>query len=406
VSQSLACLFWGRSLPPRFGQGALALCALFLGLAARLSPAAGLCSAAELNKLANKLVIDSADLVRCQNGVVVSVHPLASRIGVGTLTGGGTAVDAAVATALPLAVTWPGAGNIGGGRYMVIVPTSGEGPPIAVDFRETGPAAAIKEMFVAKEGRTAHRRVGVPGTVRGLALAHRRIGRLASREVVMPAVRLARDGFAMDAATADSLNDIHKKSDRQQFAALHRVYGKADGKPWQAGERLVQPQLAVTLQEIAERGPDAFYLGPTAHKIAAEMRRGGGLTTWDDLAAHQPKFRQPVRGTFGALPPQKIASLRDASHTHDDATDELLAGLLRSLCQCRPHAGPLKGSGLSMAWRGMVEQRHLPSTLKGKSASNGKTAAFFTGGLSLPLSDLSRCGFGARQGPAPESSAR
>src|SRR5580692_8791580 len=171
------------------------------------------------------LPVISGDLVHCQHGLVVSVHPFASRIGVETLRQGGTAVDAAVATAFALAVTWPGAGNIGGGGYMVVVPTSGKAGsekavPVVVDFREVAPAAATKEMFVAKEGRTPHRRVGVPGTVRGLALAHGRFGRLAWREVVMPAVGLARDGFALDAATASSLNEYLGKSEKQEFAEL------------------------------------------------------------------------------------------------------------------------------------------------------------------------------------------
>jgi gamma-glutamyltranspeptidase / glutathione hydrolase len=252
------------------------------------------CPAAELHNL----VVGSGDLVHCQHGVVVSVHPQASRVGVETLVAGGTAVDAAVATAFALAVTWPGAGNIGGGGYMVIMPTSGEAKPVAVDFREVAPAAATREMFATKEQQTAHRRVGVPGTVRGLALAHSRFGRLAWRELVMPAVRLAHDGFELDKATAESLNEILRTSDRNKFAELHRVYGKPDGKAWQPGDRLVQPELAATLQAIADHGPDAFYLGPTADRLAAEMRRGGGLITREDLAAYRPTFREPARGTY------------------------------------------------------------------------------------------------------------
>jgi gamma-glutamyltranspeptidase/glutathione hydrolase len=253
-----------------------------------------LCPAAEPSHLAT----DSGDLVHCQNGVVVSVHPLASRIGVDTLVRGGTAVDAAVATAFALAVTWPGAGNIGGGGYMVVVPTSGKAVPVVVDFREVAPAAATKEMFVKPADRSAHRRVGVPGTVRGLALAHGRFGRLPWRDLVLPGVRLARDGFVLDAATAASLNEILGKSDRQTFAELHRVYGRPGGGAWKPGERLVQPDLAATLQEIAERGPDGFYLGTTADKIVAEMSRGGGLITREDLATYRAKFREPVRGTY------------------------------------------------------------------------------------------------------------
>jgi len=274
-----------RSCSPR---ASLALAVVILGLLARLSPAAE----------AHDQLVVSGDLVRCKNGVVVSVHPLASRIGVETLARGGSAVDAAVATAFALATTWPGAGNIGGGGYMVIVPSSGQAKPVVVDFREVAPAAATKDMFEKPEGRTPHRLVGVPGTVRGLALAHARFGRLAWRDLVMPAVALARDGFTLDAATADSLNDILKKAERTKFAELHRVYGRLGGGSWKAGERLVQPELAATLREIADHGPDAFYLGHTGEQIAAEMRRGGGLITRDDLAAYQAKLREPVRGTY------------------------------------------------------------------------------------------------------------
>jgi gamma-glutamyltranspeptidase / glutathione hydrolase len=279
---------------PRNGSGpraALVATALF-AFVAILN--ATICAAAEPRDTA----VISGDLVRCKNGVVVSVHPLASRIGVDALAKGGSAVDAAVATAFALAVTWPGAGNIGGGGYMMVVPTSGNVPPVAVDFREVAPAGATKDMFERKEGQTPHRKVGVPGTVRGLALAHSRFGRLPWQDLVTPAVGLARDGFVLDAATAESLNDILNKSDRKKFAELFRVYGKSDGKAWQAGDRLVQPELATTLEAIADRGPDAFYLGPTADKIAAEMQRGGGLITRDDLAAYRPKVREPVRGTY------------------------------------------------------------------------------------------------------------
>ncbi|HEV3300155.1 MAG TPA: gamma-glutamyltransferase [Planctomycetaceae bacterium] len=276
-----------RPQPPRY-------CAIAALIALTLCLSALLCTAAE----PRNLQIQHGDLVRCQNGVVVSVHPLASRIGADALVRGGTAVDAAVATAFALAVTWPGAGNIGGGGYMVIVPTLGKAVPVVVDFREVAPAAATKEMFVAKEGRTPHRRVGVPGTVRGLALAHGRFGRLAWRDLVMPAVGLARDGFSLDAATASSLNEYLGKSEKQKFAELHRVFGKPGGGEWKSGDRLVQPELAETLEQIADRGPDAFYLGGTADKLAAEMRRGRGLITKDDLAAYHARFREPVRGTY------------------------------------------------------------------------------------------------------------
>jgi gamma-glutamyltranspeptidase/glutathione hydrolase len=267
-----------------------------------------------------KSAIQTGDLVRCKNGLVVSVHPLASRIGAGTLARGGTAVDAAVATAFALAVTWPEAGNIGGGGYMVIAPPTNKGTPIAVDFRETAPAAATRDMFVKPEGRVAHRRVGVPGTVRGLELAHKRFGRIAWRELVEPAVRLAKDGFTLDGPTAASLNDILGETDKQEFAELHRVFGKPGGGLWQAGDRLVQPDLALVLREIADRGADGFYLGRAAEKIAAEMQHAGGLITQDDLAAYQAKFREPVRGTYRGF---EIVSVPPSSSGGTTLVEEL-----------------------------------------------------------------------------------
>ena len=184
------------------------------------------------------------------NGVVVTVSGPASEVGLEALKRGGNAVDSAVATALALAVTWPEAGNIGGGGYLLALPDRGE--PLAFDFREVAPAAATREMFVDPAGRTPHRRVGVPGTVRGLALAHRRLGRLPWRELVQPAIELARDGFEVDAETARSINGVLESSDKTQFAELHRVFGRPGGGKWQAGDRLVQPDLARTLQRIAE----------------------------------------------------------------------------------------------------------------------------------------------------------
>jgi len=242
--------------------------------------------------------IVSADLVRCHNGAVVSVSPLASEIGAEILSQGGTAVDAAVATAFALEVTWPEAGNIGGGGYLLVVPTHGRGTPNVVDFRERAPAAATKDMFVDPRGRTPHRRVGVPGTVRGLALAHNRFGRLPWKQLLAPAIELARNGFELDAAAAESLNTILSRSAREKFDELWRVYGKPGGQSWRAGNRLKQPELAGTLERIADGGADGFYTGPVAEQIAAEMRRGGGLITKEDLAAYQAKLREPVKASY------------------------------------------------------------------------------------------------------------
>jgi gamma-glutamyltranspeptidase/glutathione hydrolase len=234
------------------------------------------------------------DTVEAKNGAVVSVSGPASDVGLAVLKDGGNAVDAAVASAFALAVTWPEAGNIGGGGYMVVY---GGGEQVVFDFRETAPAAATRDMFVKPEGRTPHRRVGAPGTVRGLALAHTKLGKKPWKDLVLPAVKLARDGFPLDAATARSLNSVVRSSKADTHAELRRVFGKPKGE-WKAGDLLTQPDLARTLERIAERRADGFYTGETADLIAAEMQRGGGLVTKDDLAGYRAKERQPLHGTY------------------------------------------------------------------------------------------------------------
>jgi gamma-glutamyltranspeptidase/glutathione hydrolase len=246
--------------------------------------------------IASSAFAESAD-VRCQNGAVVSVSAEAAQVGVQTLERGGSAVDAAVATAFALAVTYPPAGNIGGGGYMLVVPRDAA-KSLVFDFREVAPRAAARDMFVNPAGRTPHRRVGVPGTVRGLALAHERFGKRPWRELVLPAAALAREGFQLSAWLADDLNKVLARSDKSQFAALHRALGRADARPWRAGDRLVQPELADVLSRIADHGADGFYAGPVAEMIAAEMRAGGGLVTEDDLSAYRPIAREPIRTSY------------------------------------------------------------------------------------------------------------
>ncbi len=235
------------------------------------------------------------ETVQAKHAMVVSVSPEASDVGLAILRRGGNAVDAAVATALALAVTYPGAGNIGGGGFMLVWPGMGE-PPACVDYRETAPAAATPDMFTKERAPYSHRAVGVPGTPRGLALAHRRWGKLPWRELVLPAVKLAKEGFAIDRALADDLNDIAKKPTTS--AEFRRVFVPQRGEPWSAGDRLTQPDLARTLQMLADGGPDAFYRGTIAEAMVAEMRAGGGLITADDLAGYQAKVRVPTHGTY------------------------------------------------------------------------------------------------------------
>ncbi len=234
--------------------------------------------------------------VEGRHGMVVSVSPPGTDVGLAILKHGGNAVDAAVATAFALAVTYPAAGNLGGGGFMVVYPGHGA-EPVVIEYRETAPAAAGRTMFDRDDSWYGHKVVGVPGTVRGLALAHQRFGKLPWKEVVAPALRLAEDGFIVDAPLASSLNWV--VNDSADFPELRRVLGKNQGKDdWQAGDRLVQKDLARTLRRIAEQGPDAFYTGAVAEQIAAEMKAGGGLITRADLAGYRANVRRPIHGTY------------------------------------------------------------------------------------------------------------
>jgi gamma-glutamyltranspeptidase/glutathione hydrolase len=228
-------------------------------------------------------------------GMVVSVSRPGSEVGVEILKRGGNAVDAAIAVAFALAVTWPEAGNIGGGGFMLVYP-GGDRTPVVIDYRETAPAAATRDMFAQGRG-SQYRLVGVPGTVRGLGLAHKRFGKLPWNDLVQPAIGLAEKGFAISAGLARSLNRVLASS--RDFPELRRVYGKDGGaNRWQPGDRLVQTDLAKTLSRIAEGGPDAFYTGELADPLVAEMRAGNGLITKTDLAAYQAKERVPIHGTY------------------------------------------------------------------------------------------------------------
>lgn len=266
-------------------------------------------STAALAQAVPRLVILPAENVTAEHGMVVSVSPPASDVGRDVLKAGGTAVDAAVATALALAVTWPEAGNIGGGGFMMVWPGK-SAPPVCVEYRETAPAASTPDMFVGEDKPFTHRMVGTPGTVRGLALAHQKYGKLPWRDLVLPAEKLAREGFAIDAGLAKSINGVLKTSPEKDFPELRRVFAPPEGRAeWQAGDRLTQPDLGKTLARLADEGPDAFYRGVIAEQLVAEMKQGGGLITAADLNAYQAKVRETIRGTYrghevyGAPPP-------------------------------------------------------------------------------------------------------
>src|SRR5947209_3457247 len=192
----------------------------------------------------------SDHFVDAKHGIVVSVSPYASEAGLSILSQGGNAVDAAIATAFALAVAYPPAGNLGGGGFMVVHPAPGQGPPVVFDYRETAPAAAFPGMFKKEESQFTHKSVAVPGTVRGFAMAHRRFGTLSWVELLQPAIELARNGFLLDTNLADSMNLTLAAAPEQ--AEFQRVFGKPGGGPWKLGERLLQPELARTLQVLAD----------------------------------------------------------------------------------------------------------------------------------------------------------
>lgn len=238
----------------------------------------------------------TGETVEARHGVVVSVSSAGSAVGRDILMRGGNAVDAAVATAFALAVSFPEAGNIGGGGFMVIHPGRGA-VPVVVDYRETAPASVAADTFVAAGSPTPHRLVGVPGTVRGLAAAHDRFGRLPWRDLVLPAAALAADGFELNQDLAQSLNAALTQPGNEADE-MRRVLRKPGGGRWAAGDRLVQPELASTLRRIAEHGPSGFYDGEVAASIVQTLAEGRGLITLTDLSKYEAKFRKPVHGMF------------------------------------------------------------------------------------------------------------
>jgi len=236
-----------------------------------------------------------AETVESKAGVVVCVSPLAADVGVAILKRGGNAVDAAVAVAFAQAVTWPEAGNIGGGGFMMV---AAPGKDVrCIEYRETAPAAAKVDLFAdGTVGGLDHKAAGVPGTVRGLALAHEKYGKLPWADVVMPAVKLAEEGFAMNAVLAGSLNRVLADS-KTTNAEFKRVYGKP-GEEWNAGDKLVLKDLGKTLRLVAEKGADAFYTGEPAELLAKEMKANSGLITKADIAAYKANDREPIRTTY------------------------------------------------------------------------------------------------------------
>ena len=246
----------------------------------------------------------SIHAVPAEHGLVVAQEKIAARIGADILRQGGNAVDAAVATGFAMAVTYPRAGNIGGGGFMVIhLAHSNE--DVAVDYRETAPAAATRDMFLGPDGKPDNAKsrdsalgIGVPGTVAGLALALEKYGsgKFTLAQLLKPAIELARDGFVLTDDMADTLPQWYRRL--AKWPASMKVFSRADGTSLGEGDKLVQVDLAATLGAIAEQGPRGFYQGPVADKLAKAIHDAGGIMTTDDLKAYQPVIRTPVRGTY------------------------------------------------------------------------------------------------------------
>ncbi len=236
--------------------------------------------------------------VRARRAMVVAQEPNAVDVGVQVLKSGGNAIDAAVAVAFTLAVTHPSAGNVGGGGFLLA--RFADGRSTFIDFREMAPASASRNMYAGPDGKATSdsvkgwRAAGVPGTVRGLELAHRKYGRKPWAGLVEPAVNLARRGVTISYAEARSMCGSRKLM--AQFPESNRIFLK-DGTCFEAGERLIQPELATVLDRVARLGAKDFYAGETARILAAEMKKNGGEITLADLKAYKAVERAPLKGT-------------------------------------------------------------------------------------------------------------
>jgi gamma-glutamyltranspeptidase/glutathione hydrolase len=249
-------------------------------------------------------VAGTTHAVVAEHGMVVSQEKLGARVGADVLKRGGNAVDAAVATAFAMAVTYPRAGNIGGGGFMVIH-LAERNEDIAIDYREMAPAATTRDIFLGSDGKPDSTKsrdsalgIGVPGTVAGLSLALEKYGsgKFTLAQLLQPAIDLASDGFPLADDVADTLASGQRRLSR--WPSSQQMLSHADDTPLHEGDLLVQPDLAATLSAIAAQGPRGFYEGPVAEKIAKAVRDAGGTMTTDDLRSYRAVIRTPVRGTY------------------------------------------------------------------------------------------------------------
>lgn len=246
--------------------------------------------------------MDRVHPVYARQGMVSAQEALAAQIGLDILQAGGNAVDAGVAVAFALAVTLPRAGNIGGGGFMLVYDAE-TGQTKAIDYREMAPSASGRDMFLDAEGnadsdlsRFSGLASGVPGTVAGMQMALEEYGTMTLAEVIEPAIKLARDGIAVTPGLSDSLKELDERL--KKWPASEKIFFKPDGAAYEAGELLVQADLAATLQKIADEGPAGFYQGETAEKIVAAVQAAGGNMTAEDMAGYKAVLRDPVKGSY------------------------------------------------------------------------------------------------------------
>lgn len=247
------------------------------------------------------LALGAREPVRARKVMVTAQEPIATDVGVQILKQGGNAVDAAVAVGFALAVTHPFAGNLGGGGFLLV--RFADGRTTFIDFREKAPAAASRNMYLDASGKVTRdslvgwRAAGVPGTVRGLELAHKKFGKLPWKKLVEPSVKLASKGFTVSYSLSQSLKSEGTNRLLSQFPESKRIFLKG-GAHYEPDDKLVQPELGKTLARIAKQGSKDFYEGQTARMLAAEMAKNGGHITLEDLKAYQAVERKPLQGTY------------------------------------------------------------------------------------------------------------
>ncbi|MFP4096483.1 MAG: gamma-glutamyltransferase [Cyclobacteriaceae bacterium] len=270
----------------------LAIFIIFITIAACSSQSNELAEKEPLSRQENEGVVGA-------NGMVVTAHPLASQIGLDVLKKGGNAFDAAIAVKYALAVVLPKAGNLGGGGYMVY--RTAEGEKGALDFRETAPAAAFRDMFLDENDSVmnqkalyGHLAACTPGTVDGMDQVHQNFASLPFEQLIQPAIDLANNGFEVTEYDASTFNDAMENFRKWNDKEMVLIRDSA----WQAGDTLVQKDLAATLERIRDQGKDGFYKGETARLIVEEMQEGGGIITQEDLENYESVWRETIEGTY------------------------------------------------------------------------------------------------------------